>query len=114
MRGEYPLVARTPIHVLGSPPHAWGIHKHDEDEGGVDRITPTCVGNTLRSSTIKYLFQDHPHMRGEYVVISSRRGILIGSPPHAWGILGLNTIGVLRDRITPTCVGNTPFPIQTI
>ncbi len=49
----------------------------------------------------------HPHMRGEYVFITIIMLILIGSPPHAWGILILPVQLAGIKRFTPTCVGNT-------
>ena len=32
---------------------------------------------------------------------------IIGSPPHAWGILNSSTLNYGGNRFTPTCVGNT-------
>ena len=77
------------------------------------------------------LLSVHPHMRGEYLSISSSSrsncgspphawGILVhhlfllqaqpGSPPHAWGIPGVAEPHTVRVRFTPTCVGNTGIP----
>ncbi len=51
-------------------------------------------------------------MRGEYGLVYRLIRGSSGSPPHAWGIrkeLGGN---YERDRITPTCVGNTQRGVQ--
>ena len=51
------------------------------------RFTPTCVGNTRRSSILAIYTSVHPHMRGEYAP----------QPMSSY----------LVRRFTPTCVGNT-------
>ena len=51
--------------------------------------------------------QDHPHIHGEYhtIVIPSR--LIIGSPPHTWGIRTTTMPTMDISRITPTYMGNT-------
>ena len=51
-------------------------------------------------------------MRGEYLYLPVAIGPPPGSPPHAWGIQTVDTDALQDDRITPTCVGNTPFYMQ--
>ena len=46
-------------------------------------------------------------MRGEYEILSYHVGDPVGSSPHAWGILILISHHQSRERIIPTCVGNT-------
>ncbi len=31
----------------------------------------------------------------------------VGTPPHAWGKLGVSTATLMKARYTPTCVGKT-------
>ena len=48
MRGEYLLKTIQKMITKGSPPHAWGILDLFNAQEGEHRITPTCVGNTLK------------------------------------------------------------------
>ena len=69
LRGEYFLTWPRPAAIKGSPPLAWGIQLAIDKLGNLVGITPTCVGNTIRS-----------------VLRAQSRA---GSPPLAWGILNL-------------------------
>ena len=106
--GEY-LISWVPAYLAqGSPPLAWGIHRHGEitsvvswdhphshgeynmfDENSIAdaRITPTRMGNTTSS----------PY----------KRRLFLGSPPLAWGIPTLTPSRRSFSRITPTRMGNT-------
>ena len=94
---------------LGSPPLAWGILRGLKMLDFIARITPTCVGNTFVSRRNHYGKQDHPHLRGEYLICYIHNLSFEGSPPLAWGILSDNPTKAHIIRITPTCVGNTPL-----
>ncbi len=107
MRGEYSKYQLLIQMSKGSPPHAWGILFAFFLNLTIFRITPTCVGNTYWLSIATLYCRDHPHMRGEYPSLDSTHCVNIGSPPHAWGILGCNWQSECFVRITPTCVGNT-------
>ncbi len=92
------------------------------------RFIPTCVGNTIWHPSFGTSCAVHPHMRGEYsktiqeadvrcrfiptcVGNTGRTGNqelgVVGSSPHAWGILVECFEHGLRRRFIPTCVGNT-------
>ena len=71
------------------------------------RFTPTCVGNTAPASGNGQLGPVHPHVRGEYAGPAVTVPADHGSPPRAWGIPSHGRHRDLRDRFTPTCVGNT-------
>ena len=107
MRGEYAM--RLPMNSLtpGSPPLAWGILRGALYWRAKDRITPTCVGNTGKQDHLSSSRKDHPHLRGEYEIMTQVDKGAKGPPPLAWGIL----ITAIEHRpnmgITPTCVGNT-------
>ena len=73
----------------------------------MDRITPTCVGNTPWDWTEASSQEDHPHLRVEYQKHDLQILLIAGSPPLAWGILDHAADEVDHARITPTCVGNT-------
>ncbi len=72
-----------------------------------DRITPACAGNTLVFVTIFLGGKDHPRLCGEYGIISSMRGTLLGSPPPVRGIHRIICLSSRNPRITPACAGNT-------
>ena len=46
-------------------------------------------------------------MRGEYCYFQGTTAYILGSPPHARGILALFQKGLTGDGITPACAGNT-------
>ena len=107
MHGEYAVGNLQRAHLLGSPPHAWGIHPTTTLPANSLRFTPTCMGNTMGLLGIMLLITVHPHMHGEYVYGYVCVSIRCGSPPHAWGILLCETHCVCARRFTPTCMGNT-------
>ena len=107
MRGEYQGALGKYVLVDGSPPHAWGILVGGFDLRLAFRFTPTCVGNTALESISHSWITVHPHMRGEYNLSEDNHARVIGSPPHAWGILIFHLVSFPRRRFTPTCVGNT-------
>src|SRR4030042_957948 len=86
MRGEYACSSLSSFILFGSPPHAWGIRDSALPDAGGNRFTPTCVGNTGTFYYSSSIWAVHPHMRGEYEVITEDGWIYYGSPPHAWGI----------------------------
>ena len=76
----------------------------------MEGITPTYMGNTTATRTITTSNQDHPHIHGEYDPGLPWNAVVVGSPPHTWGIPTwhggkLNVLG-----ITPTYMGNTGRP----
>ena len=93
--------------MLGSPPHAWGIHTRNNKQINKQRLTPTCVGNTRSCKDRPEHRGAHPHMRGEYLSERSLMVLSTGSPPHAWGIRPPLCRVCVYIRLTPTCVGNT-------
>ena len=72
---------------MGSPPLAWGIPTALNEFGYLYRITPTCVGNTNSNGRPISIYEDHPHLRGEYFYFLWFLTFTAGSPPLAWGIL---------------------------
>ena len=65
------------------------------------------MGNTLiLLGVIKY-DEDHPHIHGEYSLVTVSFVRLVGSPPHTWGILLSPIVSKYKIRITPTYMGNT-------
>ena len=86
LRGEYLSSTVVPKHGKGSPPLAWGIRSVKIDGKTLHRITPTCVGNTSRSIVCHVVWEDHPHLRGEYTPKGRSSSGWAGSPPLAWGI----------------------------
>ena len=65
------------------------------------------MGNTCRAYVHFTLYRDHPHLRGEHLLLLSLNFIRLGSPPPTWGTRNLTTRIHRFIRITPTYVGNT-------
>ncbi len=70
----------------GGYPHPCGEHR------GVRFSAPRAV---------------HPHIRGEYIIMTSVSSTFFGSSPHPWGIPPPDGGPVSFQRFIPTPVGNT-------
>ena len=109
MRGEYTGHYRSNQHTWGSPPLARGIPPSLVSWCPLSGITPACAGNTKALLPGACIIWDHPRLRGEYLSNVGSGVVQAGSPPLARGI-PLNAVcGVLGNRITPACAGNTVF-----
>ena len=93
----------------GSPPRARGQLTHYTYNIRPSRITPTCVGTTHPGPAAHTQTQDHPHVRGDNHHASFLINAFSGSPPRAWGQLYPVANTLDKERITPTCVGTTPW-----
>ena len=89
----------------GSPPRAWGQWGLTFDPDPDDRFTPTGVGTIDLRCTTDHNASVHPHGRGDNRIIQWDEGIVIGSPPRAWGQFINERVDVLDTRFTPTGVG---------
>jgi len=88
-RGEKHAIS---IHVdsdPGSPPRAWGKVRADPVRPNSSRFTPTGVGKRHAPCYASAMPQVHPHGRGEKLAVWSTRGEPLGSPPRAWGKVGM-------------------------
>ena len=54
--------------------------------------------------------RDHPRMRGEHQSTSGAIDELVGSSPHARGVLACHTASCRRSGIIPACAGSTRAP----
>ena len=107
MRGEYHGDRGRRHGRAGSSPHAWGIRPLFLKIIFPMRFIPTCVGNTGQPNRLQAQCPVHPHMRGEYESHARAGRHLLGSSPHAWGILPRHVVHPKAGRFIPTCVGNT-------
>ncbi len=107
VRGEYQAPDCQIENQHGSSPRAWGIRPCDL--GGIEaqRFIPTCVGNTPASPILTGMVTVHPHVRGEYSVVTLDVCKKHGSSPRAWGIRRCRYRRAVDQRFIPTCVGNT-------
>ena len=106
-RGEYFTADTAGVKSIGSPPRAWGILQHHSPGPGIQRFTPTGVGNTGSGPGQVPSGSVHPHGRGEYSAYAIKSAARFGSPPRAWGIHNKMRGNCLSERFTPTGVGNT-------
>ena len=111
MRGEDVLLDAELVDEVGSPPHARGRHRRNDDGKPEDRITPACAGKTFCLVEGAIPSWDHPRMRGEDKPGTASAKPVWGSPPHARGRLRHDGRPYAAFRITPACAGKTPaFP----
>ena len=71
---------------MGSPPHTWRIQNLQIPVNPKDGITSTYVENTNLDDFYSSESQDHLHIRGEYLLMTSMVLMMLGSPPHTWRI----------------------------
>ena len=67
IHGEYATTSKRKWCLTGSPPHTWGIPCMAMYPDANTRITPTYMGNTQLKRSFIAIFEDHPHIHGEYV-----------------------------------------------
>ena len=109
VRGEDGTISKGYSTRVGSPPRAWGRRVGHDAQQVALRFTPTCVGKTIAAPLLALWPSVHPHVRGEDVIWLTCAGRLDGSPPRAWGRLGIELNPDYVVRFTPTCVGKTPI-----
>ena len=73
------------LELAGTPPRAWGRRRLPHDGGETAGNTPTGVGKTGPSMSIRTSRSEHPHGRGEDLSELRRHGVGYGTPPRAWG-----------------------------
>ena len=92
--------------IAGSPPRLWGTRSSQPPCLLRLRFTPTPVGNARASAMRVSGSPVHPHACGERSLSSAHPQCCRGSPPRLWGTQVLGLPHRLRDRFTPTPVGN--------
>ena len=107
IRGEYIRIWVITSRIRGSPPHTWRIHFFSVFLFKWDRITSTYVENTFLLKNLWAAYQDHLHIRGEYLAHSKEEAWKLGSPPHTWRILSRAKLEGKAFGITSTYVENT-------
>ena len=100
----------------GSSPHTWRIPAKTQTYFEHASIISTYVENTRLVQHLFRLFQDHLHIRGEYLLHRPRYDYHQGSSPHTWRILNLCRSGADVIGIISTYVENTQvlFKVQAL
>ena len=104
-RGEAPVVAWCIARSSGSPPPAWGSPVTHLTCAVDERFTPTRVGKPRHLRAHRIGCAVHPHPRGEANPAPGALGVVIGSPPPAWGSPRMTCFAIANHRFTPTRVG---------
>ena len=104
-RGEKGLDGIIKAGVKGSPPHTRGKVRQKDERLAKLRITPAHAGKSIMMWMLFKRLWDHPRTRGE-----KRRGelfptLIIGSPPHTRGKVGIPKITQVCNGITPAHAG---------
>ena len=105
-RGDDVTLAMLSAPIDGSPPRAWGRRPRGDVRPRPERITPTSVGTTPWCPRPPCRGPDHPHERGDDVLLGCPDHGVPGSPPRAWGRPLNHPPPGGRHRITPTSVGD--------
>ena len=107
MRGVYHSDGPFCWRRRGSSPHARGLPPGDPVSEAYWRIIPACAGFTHRRPPTGRSRGDHPRMRGVYPDNLSRLCLLLGSSPHARGLLPRDGPPGWWAGIIPACAGFT-------
>ena len=107
VRGDYMASARRCPTGAGPSPRAWGLRSRGDDQGGLSRAIPTCVGTTGGFGLIPRRWAGHPHVRGDYLGSGKRGKAAFGPSPRAWGLRLWCRYLPPAVRAIPTCVGTT-------
>ena len=111
IRGNYSaFIYFSPIRK-GSPPHTRELPIERVEEYHEVWITPAYAGTTMRGCDHPSQEQDHPRIRGNYLISGRKTTVFRGSPPHTRELRpsGSRTVG--RTRITPAYAGTTGLRI---
>ena len=85
VRGEKDSDVLAELAEAGSPPRARGKGGQGARLAGGAGITPACAGKSQSILRTRYLFRDHPRVRGEKVSPGDMAAKNLGSPPRARG-----------------------------
>ena len=106
-RGDYSDRARVSAVAHGPSPRAWGLLTAGDTGRARNRTIPTRVGITSSFGSCPSRSPDHPHARGDYIVIRGRSPTAFGPSPRAWGLHRAARNHDPGARTIPTRVGIT-------
>ena len=107
LRGEHVESQDIVNGRIGSPPPTRGTLEGATFIDAILGITPAYAGNTALSKRYGQASKDHPRLRGEHFVSSSKRVSLSGSPPPTRGTRLDGWTNPSNPGITPAYAGNT-------
>ena len=110
LRGEYLVILNTKSCALGSPPLTRGIRLSRPYLYFHPGITPAYAGNTALYPRLYGWGEDHPRLRGEYLLLLRLPLGCGGSPPLTRGIHSVDDGQQQPHGITPAYAGNTIVP----
>ncbi len=106
-RGENGYTGREQELHRGPSPRAWGEPVARAVWDAWMRTIPTRVGRTSSTTRHRGARTDHPHARGENVIIVFIFSVVSGPSPRAWGELPEDSVIDHAGRTIPTRVGRT-------
>ena len=104
-RGESLIVSINHRNLLGTSPLAWGKHKSRGVLHILTRNIPTRVGKAAQQNVVTARHPEHPHSRGESLLLKQWSDSLLGTSPLAWGKPVTNFLTLSNQRNIPTRVG---------
>ena len=90
---------------VGSPPPMRGKVRNAVYGVFVFRITPAYAGKSSFTNFSNFIFQDHPRLCGEKMVVKASKQLKPGSPPPMRGKGKAIGSYFARNRITPAYAG---------
>ena len=107
VHGELRSGTARGVKVNGSSPRAWGTPPAKAPLQPMQRFIPTCMGNSISTSSPGRARSVHPHVHGELTGGRGSAGRRCGSSPRAWGTPGRRAPASPPARFIPTCMGNS-------
>jgi hypothetical protein len=97
--------AARDVAVPGALPQKSGSARIENDERGIQRPIPTCVGLRREAPHNRAPGSDHPHVRGAQTHTRTLDHSDHGPSPRAWGSVSWVHQKQGSGRSIPTCVG---------
>ena len=109
IRGEHDLSAVDGGGLPGSSPHTRGARRGAGTWCHRRWIIPAYAGSTTATSRGRAERGDHPRIRGEHSLLTTRTTTHCGSSPHTRGALGRIPARLDGGRIIPAYAGSTLY-----
>ena len=92
---------------MGSSPHTRGLLSSLPAALALPGIIPAYAGPTILDNSHRYVYKDHPRIRGAYSGMLLNTGRMAGSSPHTRGLLTVIVTAYCYSRIIPAYAGPT-------
>ena len=98
----------------GTSPRARGKRRTLWDQHMGERNIPACAGKTAKCLTAPHLWEEHPRVRGENLIVAVSLWIRVGTSPRARGKLAKVMNWLDEKGNIPACAGKTWAEVSVV